>query len=431
MVRDLLGEKREAQLKIKKACETENRARTADEKTQWEALKGDIADLEEEECFLIEADAVEARAAIAVHSGIPAQNNGDLSAKDARDLSKRVSIVRGLQLLAQNKPLDGAEFEAHQLAEKDARSNGITLQGFGVPAFINTEQRGQTVTGYTTSAGDQGGVTVPTELNGLIDAVWKSSFLDSVGATRLAGLQGNQDFMVEETVPAISELTEIEEIAESEITYSKFGMSPSRRGATVPYSKQFLLQSSLDAQTQILKNLRKGLDYKLNAEAATVLLTAISSGNNNIYAIGANGGAPTYDHMVELESMIDAFETATGTLRYLTNTKVKAKLKRTQIFSSTNGAPVFSNGQINEYPAVISNIIPSNLTKGPTSGSCSAIIFGDFQYLYVGMWGGADFVVDEVTRAKKGEILITTNMFWNTKVARAKSFVGIKDATTV
>ena len=48
----------------------------------------------------------------------------------------------------------------------------------------------------------------------------------------------------------------------------------------------------------------------------------------------------------------------------------------------------------------------------------------------MGIWGGVDFVVDIYTLAKKGEVAITANMFWDVEVARAKAFAGIKDALT-
>ena len=144
-----------------------------------------------------------------VHTGV--EGNVTTSPQEQRDL-RNFNLVRGIRLMSQGKPLDGLELEVHQEAEKDARSNGVQLEGFGVPAFIN--QRGQTVTGQTTSPGDQGGVAVPTELNGLIEAIWAKSFLNEVGARRLTGLQGNQDFLVQDTVPTIQELTEIEEMDE-------------------------------------------------------------------------------------------------------------------------------------------------------------------------------------------------------------------------
>lgn len=369
--------------------------------------------------------AVRAMANAPVHSGV--EGNVTTSQEEQRDLRK-FSLVRGLRLMSQGKPLDGIEAEVHQEAEKDARSNGVQLEGFGVPAFIN--QRGQTVTGQTTAPGDQGGVSVPTELNGLIEAIWAKSFLNEVGARRLTGLQGNQDFLVQDTVPTIQELTEIEEMDEDEIKMSKFTMAPNRRGTSIPFSKQLLLQTSLDVESLILDNIRKGLDYKLNAEAIIKILAAITSGNGNLLELGDNGDRPTYDDIVALEGLLDGVDTNFGSLAYLTNAKVKSILKRTQIFTGTSGEPVWKDNQLNGYKAVTSNIVPSNLVKGTSGAVCSAVVYGDFSHLYLGMWGGADFVVDPLTRAKKGEIIITANMFWDIEVARAKSFAGIKDALT-
>ncbi|WP_234734505.1 phage major capsid protein [Tellurirhabdus bombi] len=425
-LRDARGKKLEELNALTTKAQGESRDFTPDEATQFDALEAELLDYDNQ---IRRAEAAEKRAAESaapVNTGT--QGNRDISDKDKRDLGQ-VSIVRGLRLMAAGSKLDGVEAEVHSIAERDAQRNGIQLEGFGVPAFLS-EQRGQTATGQTTAAGDQGGVTVPTVLNGMIDALWARTFLNNVGATRLAGLQGNQDFLVQDTVPVISELTEIEEIVEGEMKFSKFSMQPSRRGASIPYSKQLLQQSSLDVERLILDNMNKALGFKLNAEAALAVLAAITSGNGNLLALSANGAAPSYENIVALESLIDSFET-NDNLRYLTNTKVKGKLKVTQKFANTNGEPVWEKGDtLNGYPAVVSNIIPSNLTKGTSSSVASAIVAGDFSMLYVGIWGGADFVVDPLTRAKKGEVLVTCNMFWKNTVARAKSFAGIKDALT-
>lgn len=361
-----------------------------------------------------------------VHTGV--EGNKDTSPGEQRDL-KKFSLIRGLQLMATGQALDGLELEVHQEAQKDARANGVHLEGFGVPTFIN--KRGQTVTGQTTAPGDQGGATVPTELNGLIEALWAGNFLSEVGARRLAGLQGNQDFMVQLTTPTIQEKTEIEEITDDEITFGKISMAPNRRGTSIPFSKQLLLQSSLDVENLIIENIRKGLDYKLNAEAIIVLLAAINAGNGNLLAMGANGAVPTYDSVVQLEGLVDSANANLGSTKYLTNSKVKSQLKRTQIFTGTNGQPVWSpDNTLNGYGAVVSNVIPSNLTKGTAAGVCSALVFGNFSDLYLGMWGGADFIVDNLTKAKTGQVQITVNMFWDIEVARAKSFAGVKDYLT-
>lgn len=425
-VQELIAKNEEELLKIKNACESENRARTEDEKSRWLTLQGENRGLKEEEEFLLEAKQLEARAA--AKAGIPIQTG--LSAKESKDFSQ-FSLVRGLQLMAQGKEIDGIEAEVHQMACRDAALNGIQIEGFGVPAFITPEMRGQTATGQTTNAGDQGGVSVPTELNGLIEALWAKSFLNKVGATRLAGLQGNQDFMVQDTTPTIQELTEIEQMVEQEILFSKFSMNPNRRGTAIPFSKQLLLQSSLDVQNLIIENIRKALDLKLNTEAITAILAAITSGNGNLIAMGTNGGDPTYASVVAMEALIEGFETGdAANLSFLLNSKTKAKLRQTQIFSGTNGEAVYGkDNTIDGFKAVTSNIVPSNITKGTTTNA-SAMVFGDFSYLYTGFWGGADFTVDTLTLAKKAQVLVVCNMFWNVKVARAKSFAGVKDYTT-
>ena len=46
--------------------------------------------------------------------------------------------------------------------------------------------------------------------------------------------------------------------------------------------------------------------------------------------------------------------------------------------------------------------VPSNLTKGSTSGSCSAMIFGNFNDLLIGQWGGTDVLVDPYQGSNSG-----------------------------
>jgi predicted phage gp36 major capsid-like protein len=180
-----------------------------------------------------------------------------------------------------------------------------------------------------------------------------------------------------------------------------------------------------------MENIRKALDYKLNIDAITAILAAITSGNANLLALGAAGAIAEYPDFVQLETIVANNNAEKNGMKYLTNTKVRGKAKVTQRFSSTNGDPIWEKGnEINGYPVVVANTVPSNLTKGAASGVCSAIVFGNFSDCYVGMWGGMDFVVDPYTLAKKHSVQVTANMFWDVEIARALSFAGIKDALT-
>jgi HK97 family phage major capsid protein len=429
-VRNSIAAKQARMQAIFDACEKENRSRNEAETTEWRGLKTEVDNLKSELSDLEEQQRMNVAAAIPV-AGSPV--NTGISEREAKDF-KNFSLVRGLQKLAENQPLDGIEAEVHAIGAKEARDQGLKVSGFAVPAFIGKkeEQRAsQTVTGTTSTLGDQGGFTVATEVNQLIEALWAKNFLGVVGAQRFAGLVGNQTFPVQSTKPTGESVTEIGALTDQIINFGKVDMAPNRRGATIPVSKQLLMQSSFDVQKFVIDQIRKSLDYYLNADAKDALLAAIISGNANLLALGTNGVAPTYVDMVALETLLAVADADKDSVKYLTNSKVRGKLKTTQKFASTNGDPVWEKGnEINSYPAVVSNIIPSNLTKGSASGVCSAIILGNFSDLYVGMWGGADFVVDPFTLAKNGEIQITANMFWDVEVARAASFAGIKDALT-
>jgi hypothetical protein len=73
-----------------------------------------------------------------------------------------------------------------------------------------------------------------------------------------------------------------------------------------------------------------------------------------------------------------------------------------------------------------SNVVPSNLSKGSGS-NLSALIFGNWQDLVVGQWGGIDIVIDPFTAARKAEIIMTLNAWNDVKVVEPKSFAAIVD----
>ena len=58
------------------------------------------------------------------------------------------------------------------------------------------------------------------------------------------------------------------------------------------------------------------------------------------------------------------------------------------------------------------------------------MIFGNFEDLYIGQWGGIDLVVDPYTLATSGEIRFVLNAYNDVLVAEPKSFAVIKDITT-
>ena len=79
---------------------------------------------------------------------------------------------------------------------------------------------------------------------------------------------------------------------------------------------------------------------------------------------------------------------------------------------------------------LISANFSSNIYSGYGYLAIAALIFGNFQDLYIGQWGGLDIVVDPYTSKKTAEIEICLNAWNDVLVAEPKSFAAIKDIVT-
>ena len=143
---------------------------------------------------------------------------------------------------------------------------------------------------------------------------------------------------------------------------------------------------------------------------------------------GTNGLAPTYANIVDLESAVSNANAAIGNLGYLTNAKVRGQLKQTEIFAGTSGSPVWSGQEVNGYNGYVSNQVPSNLTKGSASGICSAIIYGNFADVLIGMWGGLDLQVNPYALDTSGGVRVTAFQDCDVAVRHPESFAAMLDA---
>ena len=151
-----------------------------------------------------------------------------------------------------------------------------------------------------------------------------------------------------------------------------------------------------------------------------------TSGIGNV-AGGTNGAAPTYAHIVALETEVAKDNAANGSLAYLTNAVVRGKLLTTE--KAANTAQFVWEGQnsMRGYNAEVSNQVSSTLTKGNQSSS-SAIIFGNWNDLMIGMWGGLDINVDTSTGSSSGTVRIVGLQDIDIAVRHAQSFAAMLDA---
>jgi hypothetical protein len=152
--------------------------------------------------------------------------------------------------------------------------------------------------------------------------------------------------------------------------------------------------------------------------------------NGNIVSMGTNGLALDYPSVVKLETTVANANADGGKLAYCTNAKVRGALKTT-VKSGTAATIgfVWDHNEVNDYPAYVSNIVPSNGTKG-TGTNLSTMLFGNFESLVFALWGGLDILVDPYTGGNAGTVRINALQDLDINVRYLQSFAAIVDAIT-
>ena len=367
----------------------------------------------------------DARSIEAAEQAAAARQLQDLEKKENR----RFSITKFLREAAEGK-LSGLEAEVAEMGAKEYERMGLSRKGFVVPMAALRSSAGQN---YTTDA--DGGyakeTAAPTYLEGLKDRL----VVNKLGAHVLGDLVGTVPFVSAGAISA-AWLAEGAEASVSKSTFAKVSLTPHRNAVIGAFSKDLLRQTSIDIDNVVMGLL-------LDAHASLIESACINgSGSSNqptgilntanigSVAGGDNGAAISWANVVKLETAINAENANRGKLGYLTNAKVIGAMKTTEKASNTARFVLDFDGSLNGYPVEWTNLVPSNLTKGTSEGVCSAMIFGNFDDLYVGHWGGVDIVVDPYTLAADADVRIVLNSWDDCVVVNPKSFAAIKDITT-
>lgn len=352
--------------------------------------------------------------------------------------AKRFSLIRAMNLVVNKRALDGIEKEMFEEADKEARESKVSLSGdIRIPSFLtrNGHQAAEKRDIVADTDG-QGGYTIQTNLGGLIEFLQPRLVFDRLGAQRLTGLVGDLDIPRQITQTAAAWEGENTSADETNITFDKLTLTPKRLAAFVDVSKKWMIQTSLPAENFVRNDLNQAVRIALE----TALINGATGGNNPVgilnttgigsVAIGTNGGAPTWAHMVSLWKEIATDNADVNTLNYLTTPGIAAQLMQTEKASGTAQFVWTTNnreGSVNGYGAVTSTLVPSTLTKG-SSTDCHAVIFGDFMSMIIGQWAGVDITVDPYTRAKEAIVVLTVNSWWDAIIRHPESFAAIKDA---
>jgi HK97 family phage major capsid protein len=387
----------------------ESRDFTADEQVSYDGMMTKIDKLAKDIELVERQEKLNAEIASNVGSA-PVQKTSDT--KEARSYSM-FKAIKGMV----NNNLDGVEKEMHEEAVNEARSQGIAINGLGIPASM-LEQRATVSQGSSAIA--------PTNILSYADALREASVFDKVGATMLTGLSANT------TIPVAAKTSvawegENAATADGGANFSKVELSPVRCAAYVDISKQLLLQND-GVEQVIMRDLGRAVANKLDAAifgssnvtgAPTAIATSGSIGTFTESAFVA--GSSVASDMVTAQGKLAEAGALSGNLAYVCSPELMGQIKSGAQVDSILAA--MQGNLAVGYPVYFTNGV------GSSAGVSGDFLFGDFSRLFIGMFGGLDITVDPYTQAASGINRLVLNNYVDFGVADAGA--GFVKATSL
>lgn len=383
------------------------------------------------ECLRNGKSVEETRAAIMTKIGTRALPSADIGM--TQEEARSFSFVRAINALANpgdRRAQEAAKFE-REASDAFATKMGRAAQGFYVPVEV---QKRDLLVGTATA----GGNTVATQLlaTNFIDLLRNKMAMTGLGAQFLTGLVGQIAIPRQTSGATAYWVAENGAPTESQQAFDQVTMTPRTLGAFTDISRKLLLQSSIAVEgfvrNDITTVIALAIDLAaINGSGASNQPTGIlnTAGIGSV-AGGTNGLAPTWAHIIALETAVAVANANIGNMGYLTNAQVRGKLLATEKATNTGAFVWADNNTLRGYKTEVSQQVPSNLTKGSASGICSAILFGNWADLIIGQWGSLDLMVDPYTGSTAGTVRVVALQDVDIAVRHAESFAAMKDALT-
>ena len=347
------------------------------------------------------------------------------------------SFLRAMRAAMSNNWSD-AGFE-RECSDAVARRMGRTTTGFFVPEEVQMQGRDITIGGAATGADLVGTDHVA---SAFIDLYRNRLMVRRAGARVMGGLDGNVSIPRQAGGSSASWLAdENADAPQSEASFDDVTLTPRTAAAHSVISRQLLMQSSPDVEALVRADLAAAAAQAVDSAAIAgsgssgVPRGILATTGIGIVDIAADGGAPQWQHIVALETAVAVDNADVGALAYMTNARVRGKLKTTP---KESGQPIYiwtdtpaeaGIGMVNGYSAYATNQVPADLTKG-SGTNLSAILFGNWSDLLIGEWGALEVLVNPYSLDTSGKVRITVFKSVDVAVRHAASFAAIKDAAT-
>jgi HK97 family phage major capsid protein len=342
-----------------------------------------------------------------------------LPAKDVKRYSYARAIL-GAASRAEGGKFDGLEAEVS--AELEAKLSPSVERRGGVMVPLRLGDAPVATAGVralvSVSTG-KGAEMVQDQQGELIELLRNRTAVFQRGARSLTGLTAPIAFPKQ--TGAISATWQGEnppaDLTDSDIALGLALLSPKTLQATTGYSRQLLIQTSIDVEAMVRDEL--ALIHAIAIDRAALHGKGTGEPTGIYKASGVSkkpfGSVPaTYALLLAMQGQVAGLNADLGSLGWITHPTVATNLRGALDFpSAAAGRPIwtgtYQDGTMVGYGASATNQVSSTMSGSEATGGAEfGIVFGNWSDLIVAGFGGFELVVDPYRLKKRGVIEVTS-----------------------
>lgn len=326
--------------------------------------------------------------------------------------------------------LEGLELEVHQHL---AQTRGKAAGGLLVPLDSPIQYRGDLTT--ATGTGAVGVYTLPT----MIDLLRSRMVLAKLGCQFITDQRGNFNLPRTTTGPTATAVsTEGTAVTSTAPAIDALSFTYHSIEARTKMTRQFINGASVSSEAYIADQLTKAVAHKLQFDClngagsggAPKGLLKYTNGTDgiNVKAQGAAGGNITWADILTITGLVDTANASDIARAWLFNPATVAYL---QGVVKVSGFPKYildDNNLVAGYSYGSTSDVPNNLTK-TTGSNLSALAFGSWDDMIIGLFTGIDLMVDPFSSQPHVNVLAVTD--YDMHIAHPAAWTICTDLATV
>lgn len=319
-----------------------------------------------------------------------------------------MKVIRALANPSDMKARKEAAFE-FEASEAASRALGKDTGRFLVPSDVLTRA-------LNTATGPAGGYAVATTtLAGSFIEQLRNKAVVLSRSTVMGGLVGNVDVPKHASGATAYWLGEGADATGSDQTLGQVALSPKTVAAFSDMTRRMVLQSSVDVEALVRSDLAKVLGLAIDKAAfygsgANAQPLGITN-QVGVNAVAFAAATPTFAELVAMETAIATANADVESMAYVANAAFRGYAKSAVKFPGTAGTIWEAGNTVNGYACEVTNQV-----------NAGHVIFGNFQDLLIGLWGGLEISVDTASLAKSGGVRILAFQDCDIALRRPESF---------